>query len=86
MTLVIAQMAAMVLIGLWRRIDPTDFSFDDLAGMLQDIDREEFNGRLAPVVGRCLRLRGVGVIPPGPRLARPGRASHMHSLRTAMPE
>lgn len=80
------EIAAMVLIGLWRRIDPTDFSFDDLAGMLQDIDREEFNGRLAPVVGRCLRLRGVGVIPPGPRLARPGRASHMHSLRTAMPE
>lgn len=48
----------MVLIGLWRRIDPTDFSFDDLAGMLHDIDREEFNGRLAPVVARCLRQRG----------------------------
>lgn len=80
------EIAALTILGLWQRIDPTDFTFDDLGEMLRDIDRDVFNGRMAPIVERSLRMRGVGVVQPGPRQRKPGASSHMHSVRTALPK
>ena len=80
------DIAAVMLIGVWRRADPADFSFAHLPALLREVDRREFGGWLTPIVHGCLARRGVGLVPPGPRLAPPGRASHVHSARTSAPD
>jgi hypothetical protein len=80
------EIAAIFLLGLWRRIDPATFTFADIPQMLREIDRAHFGGALRHHVQGNLAHRGIGVIPPGPRLRAPGKSSHVHSERTAEPE
>ncbi len=79
------EIAAEILIGAWRLADPRDFSFAHLPRLLGEVDRLRFDGAIAPLVRGCLARRGIGVIPPGPRISPPGPDSHVHSARTAMP-
>jgi len=76
------DIAATMLVGIWTRVDPERFRLGDIARHLEAIDRAEFGGRLRPVVFGSLARRGIGVVPPGPRLKPPGRSSHLHSERT----
>ncbi|TPE49914.1 hypothetical protein [Amaricoccus solimangrovi] len=80
------EIAAVMLIGLWEIADPRRFSFAALPGLLREVDRREFDGAIYPVVRGCFGRRGVGLVPPGPRLRPPDASSHMHSARTAMPD
>jgi hypothetical protein len=80
------EIAAVFLLGLWRRVDPDTFTFGDLSPMLREIDRAHFGGNLRHLVQGNLIDRGIGLIPPGPRLRAPGKGSHLHSERTAGPE
>jgi hypothetical protein len=79
------EIAATFLLGLWRRIDPTDFRFADIGVYLEEVDRARFSGRLRTLFEGRLASRGIGLIPPGPRLGKPGKSSHLHSARTASP-
>jgi hypothetical protein len=80
------EIAAIFLVGLWARVEPTRFRFGDIARFLDEVDRERFSGQLRDLVQGRLRLRGIGVVAPGPRLAPPGKSSHVHSSRTAAPD
>jgi hypothetical protein len=80
------EIAAVFLLNLWRQVDPADFRLEDIAGFLEETDQRVFSGRLRRLVAGSLASRGVGVVPPGPRLGRPGRWSHVHSARTATPD
>jgi hypothetical protein len=80
------EIAAVFLLDLWRQVDPSDFRFEDIAPFLAATDRRRFSGQLKRLVAGRLAIRGVGIVPPGPRLGRPGRWSHLHSARTATPD
>lgn len=79
------EIAAAFLIGLWRRAEPATFRFSQLPVFAAEIDRAQFGGRLWPVIDGAFSARGVGVVPPGPRLRRPDSKSHFHSARTFGP-
>jgi hypothetical protein len=80
------EIAADMLIGLWEIADPGEFSFAQLPRLLGTVDRRRFGGEIYPIVRGCLGRRGIGLVPPGPRLRPPGKESHVHSARTAVPE
>jgi hypothetical protein len=84
------EVAAEMLVGLWRRADPTSFRLGDIRPILEDVDLRRFHGDLRPIVADAFRRRGIGIVPPGPRLRAPGADSHLHSVRTrsdgGMPE
>jgi hypothetical protein len=80
------EIAANMLIGVWETADPADFSFAKLPGLLGAVDRRMFGGEIYPIVRGCLARRGIGFVPPGPRLRPRGPDSHMHSARRAMAE
>jgi hypothetical protein len=74
--------AAAMMVGLWRRADPTRFRLADIGPILAEVDAIRFGGALRPIVMGCLARRGIGIVPLGPRLRPPGRNSHLHSERT----
>ncbi|HVH03266.1 MAG TPA: hypothetical protein VM891_10035 [Amaricoccus sp.] len=74
--------AATMMVGLWTRADPHGFRLGHIAPILAEIDFEQFGGGLRRIVAGCFARRGIGLVPPGPRLAPPGRDSHLHSERT----
>jgi hypothetical protein len=74
--------AATMMVGLWMRADPRSFRLGDIGPILAEIDFEQFGGNLRTIVAGCLARRGIGLVPPGPRLRPPGRDSHLHSERT----
>lgn len=76
------DITARVLAGVWTHARPSAFRFADLRPILAEIDFEAFGGQLRPIVDRCFTRRGIGLVPPGPRLAPPGKGSHLHSERT----
>ena len=39
--------------------------------ILAEIDLAQFGGGLRPIVAGCFARRGIGIVPPGPRLGRP---------------
>lgn len=80
------DVAATMLVAIWRRAEPTRFRLADILPILGEVDRGAFGGALRPVVAGTFRRRGIGIVPPGPRLRPPGADSHIHSERTACPE
>lgn len=80
------EIAANMLIGLWEIADPGEFSFAELPRLLGAVDRRRFDGEIYPIVRGCLGRRGIGLVPPGPRLGAPGTHGHAHLARMAMPE
>jgi hypothetical protein len=78
--------AATMMVGLWRRADPTRFRLADIGPILAEIDLAQFGGGLRPIVMGCFARRGIGIVPLGPRLRPPGRDSHLHSERTMTAE
>lgn len=79
------EIAASFLIDLWHRVDPTSFRFSDIAPLLAETDRRRFGGHLRKLVAGRLAIRGVGIVPPGPRLTPRSASNHLHSERMAMP-
>lgn len=80
------DIAALMLVGVWDLADPRDFSFALLPRLLREVDWHDFGGELYPIVRGCLGKRGIGLVRPGPRLRAPDETSHMHSVRTVMPD
>ena len=65
---------------------PGRFRLGDIGPILAEVDFEQFGGGLRRIVAGCLARRGIGLVPPGPRLKPPGRDSHLHSERTTTVE
>ena len=78
--------AATMMVGLWLRAEPRRFRLADIGPILAEVDFEQFGGGLRRIVTGCLARRGIGLVPPGPRLKPPGRDSHLHSERTTTVE
>ena len=76
------EVAAAMLVGIWNRADPTRFRLGDIRPILEEVDLRRFDGDLRPIVADAFRRRGIGLVPPGPRLRPPGADSHLHSTRT----
>ena len=56
------------------------------AAALIEVDRERSGGRYGRLMRRNFRLRDIGEVEVGPRLAPPGPESHGLSARTATPQ
>jgi hypothetical protein len=80
------DVAAAMLVAVWRSADPTRFRLADILPLLREVDFRSFGGALRPVVADAFRRRGIGIVAPGPRLRPPGAESHIHSERTATPQ
>ncbi|MEM6487349.1 MAG: hypothetical protein AAF677_03615 [Pseudomonadota bacterium] len=81
----VRDMAAEMLITLWRRVRPSRFRFGQVARWLRDFDREVHDGRFRTILARNLEMRGIGVVEPGPRrgsLARRARAARVRRFAT----
>lgn len=64
------DMGAHMLVQMWRRVRPEDFTFGQVAGWLYDLDRDTQNGRFHRLLRRNLELRGIGLVEPGPHRGR----------------
>lgn len=79
------EVAAAMLVAIWNRADPTRFRLGDIRAILEEVDLRRFDGNLRPIVADAFLRRGIGLVPPGPRLRPPGADSHLHSTRTLIP-
>lgn len=70
----------------WSRLSPHYLDYDDVGAMLLEVDAEATGGRYERLIARNLRLRDIGAVRVGPRLARPSANSHAWSPRTLVPE
>ena len=70
-----ATIAATMMVGLWMRADPSGSGSATSARSSREVDFEQFGGGLRPIVAGSLARRGIGLVPPGPRLRPPGRTA-----------
>ncbi len=66
------EIAAAMLVGVWDRADPTAFRLGDIPAILEEVDFRRFGGHLRPIVADAFARRGIGIVPPGPRLRAAG--------------
>lgn len=70
----------------WSRLSPHYLGYDDVGATLLEVDLEATAGRYERPIARNLRLRDIGLVRVGPRLAPPTAESHVFSPRTHVPE
>jgi hypothetical protein len=75
-----------LFIGSWRRISPGKLDYLEFADAMLAADVDLTGGRLNGVLINNFRWRDIGETRAGPRLRPPGRRSHSHSNRSAVPE
>jgi hypothetical protein len=74
------------LAGTMQRLSPDYLNYDDVAAALLETDRQLSGGAFARLITRNFRLRGIGLVRVGPRLAPPDERSHAFSARALVPE
>jgi hypothetical protein len=70
----------------WSRLSPHYLGYDDVGATLREVDLEATAGRYERLIVRNMRLRDIGLVRVGPRLAPPTAESHVFSPRTLVPE
>lgn len=74
------------LADAWSLLDPDWLSYHGVERALAEVDRRITGGAFLPIIHGNFRVRGIGVVEPGPRLAPPDRNSHSASARTLVPD
>jgi hypothetical protein len=69
----------------WSRLSPDYLAYEHVGEGLLAVDRELNAGRYHRLIVTNFRLRDIGAVAVGPRLAAPGPESHTYSDRSATP-
>jgi hypothetical protein len=69
----------------WQRLRAAGFSYAMLADAMLEVDRDLGGGRFRDAIADSFRWREIGEVAIGPRMARVGQGSHLHSARTVLP-
>ena len=75
----------VALAETWTRLSPDRLHYAHVGEILIEVDRELSGGRFRQAIRNSLLWRDIGSAVVGPRLARPGAASHAFSARTLVP-
>jgi hypothetical protein len=76
----------VALAETWKRLSPDHLSYEDVGGVLLEVDRELSGGRYRQAILNNLLWRDIGIATVGPRLTPAGAESHAFSARTLVPE
>ncbi|MFW8594456.1 hypothetical protein [Cribrihabitans neustonicus] len=74
------------LAGAWQLLEADCLSYAAVEEALLHVDREITGGAFASIIEGNFRMREIGLVRPGPRLADGGEDSHAHSVRVRVPE
>jgi hypothetical protein len=69
----------------WKRLRVEDFSFVMVADTMLQVDLDLTRGTFAGAIDSSFRWREIGEVSIGPRMPKPGHASHLQSARTVLP-
>ncbi len=73
------------LADAWRLLDSETLSYHGVGEALQKVDQFISGGKYSHIIANNFRMRDIGLVKPGPRLAKASENSHVFSDRTITP-
>ena len=74
------------LAAAWGMLEAGNLTYAAVETALLAVDRATTGGAFQTIIEGNFRMRGIGLVQAGPRLAEADEASHAHSVRTRVPE